>query len=909
MPQMGEMDGATSVGQAKVTLVNTGVLFLVSVGCYIRSIRNPLLYDDPVLLSNSDVNGQAPLLGLFTNDFWGQSLWHPRSHKSHRPLTVLLLRLVHCISGPSPVCFHALNIVLHFCATCLVYWICIAVAEEPPDDHHQGGLRRTRHRTRHRALLAALLFAAHPVHVDAVMQMAGTAEILCTIFMLLIFVDRIAISGRRFSLYSAVIPGVLCTFAMLSKEQGVTAVPVTIGFVGLRNVLRSTRIWQGSLWYKGLGHLVGQGLHGQGSILCAGLFLVALKLWLLSGAAPEYGPLQNPASHNPSFLTRALSGNQAVGQHALLLLWPHKLAVDWSYGSVPLITSLADPRNLLPVALYAALALIVLRVLFWHPRQHCASQAGEDNSSVALASSSSRREFPSRRTGASDRFFVLAALVWLVVPFLPASNLLFPVGFILAERVLYAPSVGFCMLLAHAITLLDKDRDTHHRHQQYSGSVSHLRQACGSVSGALFLVILALYSGRSVLHCADFASGVTLYESGVKYQPRGANMRYYLGTEFFEANINDVAEMHYKLALELLPTHAEVLTNMGVIRHRQGRFGEAEEFFRSAIAVQPRHRHHRENLAILLATANPPRLEEALALFEDEEDVHETTYSFTNGPYSSSGGDETREVDVLDYVRKELEMQKRRQSGGSGLSCDPMTGSACSHMHTSAAGTEEGAVSSHPDAGADPCKLRILGTVLERGVEEEQGRGRIDVVAVSVLVRLSGSYPHGDEPASLCVLLGSSLLRCVTGAENGVPTGRGTSRVRVQISVDAVQKQKLTCALTHRQSGDTYCSADEILSRATPTIVPVSAALLDGHSRRVLAHTFDESSPQISCTLPPPLPTELQVSGSTSATADGTGDGGGDVIAHRIDPCVAVLLQLVSSSDSTAGSFPPECMK
>ena len=48
----------------------------------------------------------------------------------------------------------------------------------------------------------------------------------------------------------------------------------------------------------------------------------------------------------------------------------------------------------------------------------------------------------------------LFALSLLVLPFLPASNLLFPVGFVLAERVLYLPSLGICLLVAVSIDKL-----------------------------------------------------------------------------------------------------------------------------------------------------------------------------------------------------------------------------------------------------------------------------------------------------------------------------------------------------------------------------------------------------------------------------------------------------------------------
>ena len=42
---------------------------------------------------------------------------------------------------------------------------------------------------------------------------------------------------------------------------------------------------------------------------------------------------------------------------------------------------------------------------------------------------------------------VLLALALLVIPFLPATNLFFSVGFVVAERIIYIPSAGFCLLV------------------------------------------------------------------------------------------------------------------------------------------------------------------------------------------------------------------------------------------------------------------------------------------------------------------------------------------------------------------------------------------------------------------------------------------------------------------------------
>lgn len=55
-------------------------------------------------------------------------------------------------------------------------------------------------------------------------------------------------------------------------------------------------------------------------------------------------------------------------------------------------------------------------------------------------------------------FMFLQSLGLLIFPFLPASNLFFPVGFVIAERVLYMPSMGFCMLVAYGFGLMIEKR-------------------------------------------------------------------------------------------------------------------------------------------------------------------------------------------------------------------------------------------------------------------------------------------------------------------------------------------------------------------------------------------------------------------------------------------------------------------
>jgi uncharacterized membrane protein YgcG len=44
------------------------------------------------------------------------------------------------------------------------------------------------------------------------------------------------------------------------------------------------------------------------------------------------------------------------------------------------------------------------------------------------------------------------SLALMVVPFFPATNILIRVGFVVAERVLYLPSAGYCLLVAIGVT-------------------------------------------------------------------------------------------------------------------------------------------------------------------------------------------------------------------------------------------------------------------------------------------------------------------------------------------------------------------------------------------------------------------------------------------------------------------------
>ena len=69
------------------------IVVLISILAYINSSTGDFVHDDiPAIVNNPDVNGKNHIFQVLSNDFWGEPMASIRSHKSYRPLTILLFR-------------------------------------------------------------------------------------------------------------------------------------------------------------------------------------------------------------------------------------------------------------------------------------------------------------------------------------------------------------------------------------------------------------------------------------------------------------------------------------------------------------------------------------------------------------------------------------------------------------------------------------------------------------------------------------------------------------------------------------------------------------------------------------------------------------------------------------------------
>ncbi|KAI4462967.1 protein o-mannosyl-transferase tmtc2 [Holotrichia oblita] len=108
---------------------------------------------------------------------------------------------------------------------------------------------------------------------------------------------------------------------------------------------------------------------------------------------------------------------------------------------------------------------------------------------------------PQRQRVKGDKAAVLLAVAFLALPFLPATNLLFYVGFVVAERVLYLPSAGWCLLCGIG-----------------AAKMWDLRKYRPMMTIAVFVVVLA-FCTKTVLRNMDWFDEDSLYRSAIPINP------------------------------------------------------------------------------------------------------------------------------------------------------------------------------------------------------------------------------------------------------------------------------------------------------------------------------------------------------------------------------------------------------
>ncbi|KAL6064487.1 Protein O-mannosyl-transferase tmtc3 [Balamuthia mandrillaris] len=553
---------------------------------FVNGLWGEFVYDDlGAVQTNMDLRPETPWSELWKHDFWGNPINTPGvwSHKSFRPFTVLTFRLNYLAHGLNTFGYHLLNVICHSLVCYLLYYVALVVL----------------HGNRAASFLAALLFAVHPIHTDAIDSVVGRAEALCGIFSLLCFLAYVKAasfsssptqaSQSWFWLRKAVFL-TASTFSLLlatySKEIGITVAGVCLAWDVLQQNFqfrRSSKSKPGSS--SSWKHFVFRCFF-MGFVACG--YILHRRMHVGSIADIRMRKLHNPiafiteeASSMPSAtpaggsLAMWLSIFHLHARYILLLFFPFHLSADYSFDCIPALIPSLDPRQeprvLLILALWAVVAAFLAATVFWVVERRC-------------------------------REAYWMSFLWFALPFLPASQLFFFPATVLAERVLYLPSVGFCLGLSYLLSnLLSSSTPTF---LSPSTPVAKVQAQTTEVERpknqrlrfllfwAVVLVILLCFSVRTWTRNLDWQSNGTLFASAMAVCPDSAKVRYNHAISLEQVGKHDEALKHYEVALAIDSDYADAAGRLGKYYYLRSQPQKALEYYEVITERKPTKQWH-----------------------------------------------------------------------------------------------------------------------------------------------------------------------------------------------------------------------------------------------------------------------------------------------------------------------------
>ena len=474
------------------SLVPIVVVVLLACAVYAQTARYEFTFDDVLVIV------RRPLfhdIGAW-REIISASWWTNKT--LYRPLTALTFAANWSLGGGSPHPFHVLNILLH-AATCAVVF-----------------LLARRLLGASAGLVAGLLFAVHPVHVEAVANIVGRAEVLSTLFAVLSVLcyqwdGALAEAGDTGSArrIGATMGTLACFGLALASKESAFALPALLLLSDLLDADRAGRPFHEKV--------------RRHFLLWVGVIVVGLTwLWLRSAIVGDLtGREVAPGLEGLGLVGRAKVMSALVPQYFRLLFFPLKLSVDYSPDFVPAVAEWTA-RGM------AGLALVLLTAV------------------VALWA---RRGAP----------IVTFAIGWMVATIAILANILVPTGLLLGERTLYLPSVGAVLLLSWAWSLLDRRKP--------------------ALAVVLAAAVVVACAARVVTRNPVWRNNASVLPSLVRDAPGSYHAVWVAGMLAAERNQADSAEYFLRQALLIRPLAPPVWHDLASLLELEGRYKESADAF------------------------------------------------------------------------------------------------------------------------------------------------------------------------------------------------------------------------------------------------------------------------------------------------------------------------------------------
>lgn len=362
-------------------------------------------------------------------------------------------------------------------------------------------------------LLAGLFFAVHPVHTEAVAGLGGRADLLAALAVLCAL--YFSLRARERGEWSGWAVGLLAV-GLLAKEQAVVLPGLMFGLDWYLHRLGRLPCWP----------RIEYALYG----LVIGVWLL-VRWYVLGGlTVPDISLLDNPLAEMEAPL-RIINAAAIALRYLALLVMPYRLSADYSHAAIPVANTFFSGALLVAIAVALGITLVLCK--FW-AKPGLRSLGG----------------------------------IWMLVAFSLVANVIAPIGTIMAERLLYMPSVGFCLLGSALLQgVWDLGR----------------RRLCVLVC----TVVVLSFMGRTWSRNADWRDGETLFRAAVIAYPQSAKAHQGLGEALMKRGDCIGALDEYGQALARYPDYAAAHYNSGVCYGRLQQYAKAIEAYGRAIELRP----------------------------------------------------------------------------------------------------------------------------------------------------------------------------------------------------------------------------------------------------------------------------------------------------------------------------------
>jgi tetratricopeptide (TPR) repeat protein len=340
------------------------------------------------------------------------------------------------------------------------------------------------------AVVSSLIFALHPLKSESVAWISGLTDPLLAIFLLPSFYlyMRYRDGGRRVNLAAAL---ALFLMAAFTKEPAV-ALPIFI--VAYEVLIRAGRPLQQ--------RLKDAAFHGA-AFFALSAFYFAMRRYSLGFWLNDY------SFTNYSAKSILLTIPMVICKYIGLLLWPINLSI---YHSTPLVVSPADVRFILPM-----LAVLAMAAGIWFASKHQ---------------------------------IIKVAALWFAIHLLPALNIgAFDYRFMVQERYLYIPSIGFSLLAGLALL-----------------KIPLRRLGLGAARWAVPTTILILLAAKTFAQNSIWKDDATLYAHGTRVAADQEMPYLMLGFHHLKLQQYDKVVECFEKYLNLMPDDIPVINNLANAR-------------------------------------------------------------------------------------------------------------------------------------------------------------------------------------------------------------------------------------------------------------------------------------------------------------------------------------------------------